>query len=173
MTPDEFRDLVSRFAAGPAMPVGGPRHVYLWRGDLDSLRAMLPPASTCCLDLHGLARTLPRKPEDEHAARQVLSEALEQALQAAGSAASGQLFVLVTGCDLLMRYRVSMGALFRAASDSRMLILLAPAYREPAQPLPAYVDFRTDATFGFLKSWIENGAVIEQATVEPPEDAPR
>jgi len=173
VTPAEFQGLVNRFAVGPAMPVAGQRHVYLWHGDPDSLRAMLPPAATCCLDLHALVRALPRKPEDEQAARQLLAQTLEQALQTAGSAASGQQFVLVTGCDLLMRYRVSMGAMFRAASDSRMLILVAPAYREPAQPLPAYVDFRADATFGFLRSWLENGAVIEQAAGEPPEDVSR
>lgn len=173
MTPEEFQGLVNRFAAGPAMPVGGQRHVYLWHGEPDSLRTLLPPAAVHWLDLHELARALPRKPADEQAARQLLAEALEQALQAAGSAASGQQFVLVTGCGLLMRYRVSMGAMFRAASDSRMLILIAPAYREPAQPLPAYVDFRADATFGFLKSWLENGSVIEQAAGERTEDVSR
>lgn len=158
---DEFQQLVDRFVRGPVMPLGGQRHVYIWRREASDLEPRVTRATVLHLDLHRVAGALPTKPTEPEGARRVLERAMEQALRADGEARSSQQVVVVTGCDLLMRYGVSMRALYQAAGDSRMVILVAPAYPAPAHPLPRYVDFRASATLDYLKSRLPDAPVIE------------
>ncbi|HOG47277.1 MAG TPA: hypothetical protein PLJ35_08775 [Anaerolineae bacterium] len=161
MTPAELQHLAARFARGPVMPCGSERHVYLWRGTPGALIALLPPGRHMRLDLHELAGALPAKPIEPEGARRAIARAIERALRAADVGPAAQQFVVVTGCELLMRYSVSLGTLYQAACDSRMVILVVPSYAAPAHPLPRYVEFRPDATYAYLKPSLEDMAIIQ------------
>ncbi len=161
MTRDEFCELVLRFKARPTVPAAGERHVYLWRGPLQELEACLPHGVALRLDLHSLARTLEEKPAGMDGARRCLERGVELWLRAHPATGGAQQVVVVSGCDLLMRYRVSLGALFQAAGDSLMVIFAAPPYAAPLQPLPSYVEFQPAATFQYVSSRLPEAAVIQ------------
>jgi hypothetical protein len=165
MNQEEFLDLLARFAERP-MPALSGRHVYLWHGSLDSLARALPGNVSRVLDLHALASSLAQAPQSIGAARRVLLQAIRA--QIAGLLPSDRQQVLVvTGCDLLSRYRVPLGSFFEIASEHTAVVLtLLPVETsfQPSAPLPEYVSWNPRAPLDYLCSALDKRAVID--TVE-------
>lgn len=160
MKRDQFAELVDSFRIRPVMPLGGQRHVYLWRGDLPELNRVLTRANVLSLDLHELTRSLERKPTDVNAARRVLEDAIAGWLRAHQALENEHQIIVMAGCDLLMRYQVSLGAMMQYVADSRMIVLVVPPYREPPAPLPGYVDFAATGIFEYLKRFIADSCIV-------------
>lgn len=161
MTRDEFLDLLSRFVERPLPALAG-RHLYLWHGSKEHLTFVLPGNVTQTLDLHALAATLLQAPRSTDAARRLLRGALRSGL-ADLTPSHGQQVLMVTGCDLLSRYRVPLGPFFEIASDHVMVVLVVlpdETRFRPAEPIPAYVSLSPDAPFEYLRTLVDKGAVI-------------
>ena len=166
MTRDEFLDLLSRFAERPLPALSG-RHLYLWHGSVEHLTAIVPGNVARTLDLHALAATLPHSPRSADAARRLLRDALRSQL-AELPTLDRQRVLVVTGCDLLSRYRVPLGPFFEVASERLMVVLLVPpaeTHFRPAEPIPDYVLLDPDAPFEYLQTLVGKGAVINTVEV--------
>jgi len=161
MKRNEFAELVETVRIRPVTPPGGQRHVYLWHGDLATLNALLVRASVVSLDLHELTRSLERKPTDLNAARRVLEGAVAEWLHSHGTHEDEHQIIVVSGCDLLMRYQVSLGSFMQFATDSRLVVLVVPPYREPSSPLPTYVDFRATGILDYLRRFVPDSSIVE------------
>jgi hypothetical protein len=164
MTHDEFLDLLSRFAERPLPALTG-RHIYLWHGELERLTPALPGNAPHRLDLHVLAANLPRAPRSIDAARRALLQTLRSQLGEL-PAADRQQVLLVTGCDLLSRYRVPLGPFYEIVSEHFMIVLvllLAETRFRPAEPIPEYVSLDADAAYKYLRSAVGAESVINTA----------
>ncbi|TEU16811.1 MAG: hypothetical protein E3J21_09745 [Anaerolineales bacterium] len=165
MTHDEFLDLLSRFAERPLPALMG-RHLYLWHGSAEHLAAVVPGNVARALDLHALVATLPHAPRSTDAARRLLRDTLRSQLADLPTLDCQQVLV-VTGNDLLSRYRVPLGSFFEIASEQVMVVLVvspAETHFRPAEPIPDYVSLDPDAPFDYLRTAVGAEAVIN--TVE-------
>ena len=165
MNQAEFLDMLSRFAERPMPSLTG-RHVYLWHGPLDPLTKALPGHVSRSLDLHGLAAALPQAPHSIDGARRLLQQSIRDRLTDLTSEEHQQVLI-VTGCDLLSRYRVPMGSFFEIASELTAVVLtLTPAETRfrPSVPLPEFVSWKPSAPLDYLCKALDKGAVID--TVE-------
>ena len=143
MNPSEFLALTARFAERP-FPAQVGRHVYLWHGKTEALLVAIPGTALCTLDVHRLAAGLSRAPRSLDAARRLLRRTLRSRLQELVSP-HGQQVLVVTGCDLLSRYRVPPALFFEWASERTMIVLiLSPdeSCFEPPVPLPGRSEHR-------------------------------
>ena len=167
MNQEEFLDLLSRFAERP-LPAPWVRHVYLWSGEADPLWRALPGSAIQNLDLHTLATSLSQAPSSMDGARRALLRAIRSQLDTLLSSSRQQVLV-VTGCDLLSRYKVPLGAFFQVASErTAVVFVVSPAetFFRPPEPLPAYVSLNPRAPFDYLHRALGEEAVI--VTVEEP-----
>ena len=160
MKRDDFAELVDSFRIRPVMPPGGQRHVYLWRGDHPALQPLLARANLLNLGLHELTGSMERKPTDVNAARQVLEDAIMGWFHNHPTRENERQLIVVTGCDLLMRYQVSLGAFMQSVGDDRMIVLVVPPYREPSAPLPGYVDFSATGILDYLKRFVADSCIV-------------
>ena len=160
MSPDEFARLLKRFALNPAISTTG-RHVYLWHGEENSLRGMFTSAAADSLDLHTLVASAARTPFDQSESSRIIQRLMEAWVEIY-LAQARQHIVLVTGCDLLARYRVPLTTLFQWASDTVMFILVVQntQTRSLAGQMPEYVSFQPQATFTYLKEIVSETAII-------------
>ena len=165
MNQDEFLELLSRFAERPVPALSG-RHVYLWQGHPPSLTKGLPGNVSRILEIHTLASSLSQAPGSIDAARRLLLQAIRAELAEVASKQRQQILV-VTGCDLLSRYRVPLGPFFEIASEHVAIVLtLSPAETsfQPSTPLPEYISWSPRAPLDYLCGVLDKGAVID--TVE-------
>jgi hypothetical protein len=165
MNQDEFLDLLRRFAERP-MPALEGRHVYVWHGNMAHLRKALPGPTVQPLDLHTLAAGLSQAPTSMDGARRVLLRAIRSQIADLLSSDHQQVLV-VTGCDLLSRYRVPLVSFFEIASE-RTAVVFAVSLDETcfqlAEPLPEYVSLNARAPLDYLRGAVGEGAVV--ATIE-------
>ena len=165
MNQHEFLDLLSRFAERPMPSLAG-RHVYLWHGSLEPLTRALPNRVRRSLDLHALAATLPQAPRSVDGARRMMLQAIRSQISDLLSSDHQQVLV-VSGCDLLSRYRVPLGSFFEIASEQTAVVLTLPPAEtryQPSVPLPEYVSWNPRAPLDYLCKALDKGAVID--TVE-------
>jgi len=161
MNQKEFQDLLCRFVERP-MPALAGRHVYLWHGDVDLLRRALPGHTVRILDLYALAASLSQMPSSMDGARRVLLRAIRLQINDLLSFDRQQVLV-VTGCDLLSRYRVPLGSFFEIASEHTAVVFaVSPAetHFQPSEPLPEYVSLNPHASLNYLRGALGEGAVI-------------
>jgi len=164
MTKRELFDLISRFAQRPLPAVNG-RHVYLWHGSLDVLKRAIPAETFVSIDLRHLAVALPRAPRARDEARRLLNQTIQTTLNEKLEFDHQQIFV-VTGCDLLSRYEVSLNSFFQLASEKHMIILVVPLAEtqfQPSRPLPNYVVLDSTAPFNYLQAVLGTAATIGDA----------
>jgi hypothetical protein len=167
MNQEEFLDMLSRFAGRP-MPALPGRHVYLWHGEVDPLRRALPGHTVRTLDLCALAASLSQAPSSMDGARRLLLRAIRPQVADLLSSDRQQVLV-VTGCDLLSRYRMPLGSFFEIASERVAVVFaVSPADTDflPTEPLPEYVSLNPHAPFDYLR-----GALGERAVIEPAEES--
>jgi hypothetical protein len=161
MNKSEFLNLLSRFVQRPLPAVDG-RHVYLWHGETSRLKSAVGAGPWVEINLHALAASLPRTPRAADEAARLLRQAIEGEMYRHRTSESQQVFV-ISGCDLLSRYKVPLQPLFQAASESCMVVLaLSPAetHYQPTTPLPDYLSLHPTATFTYLKEVVGENAVI-------------
>jgi hypothetical protein len=162
MTQTEFLNLVSRFANRPLPALNG-RHIYLWHGQLNRLEAAIPPGlSTTRINLHHLVSTLPRTPRAHDEARRLLARTIQQNLPERLISNNQQIYI-ITGCDLLSRYQLSLQSFFQLASETQMVILVVPLSEtqfQPVVPLPGYVELDAAAPFEYLQTALGSRATI-------------
>lgn len=161
MTKDELFNLIQRFSSRP-IPATAGRHVYLWHGDLNGLRAIIPPGILQSLDLHRLVANLAHTPRPKDEAARLIQNIIRDELDKTISI--GQQIVVVTGCDLLSRYVVPLKAFFQIASETTMIILALSATETNFKPnfvLPDYISFNPAASFTYLKEILGESATIE------------
>ena len=163
MTKAELLDLVSRFADRPVPALATGRHVYLWHGQLNYLKAALPTdLSISPIDLHQLTVALARTPRADNEAQRLLRQVIQQEINTYLTSNSQQIFV-VTGCDLLSRYRVSLNPFFEIASEKRMIIFVVSSSETRFQPppsLPTYIELNPAVPFEYLQTFIGLAATI-------------
>lgn len=165
MTKRELFDLISRFAQRPLPAVSG-RHVYLWHGSPDILKRAIPAETFVSLDLHHLAVTLPRVPRARDEARRLLSQTIQTTLNEKLALDQQQQIFVVTGCDLLSRYEVSLNSFFQLASEKQMFILVVPLAEtqfQPSHPLPNYVLLDPTTPFNYLQAGVGTAMTINDA----------
>jgi len=156
MNPAEFADFVAAFLKAPS-PY---RHLYLWYGEADTLMAQLPPGKTQSLDLFTLAATLESRPLAQSEAQEALSDVLRASVRAwAQRDADARPILVVTGCEVLACYRVSLNPFYEALTGQVMVVLVSSArdaaYR-PTESLPNYVICNPGATFTYLSTLVED-----------------
>ncbi len=159
-----FLELVRAFARRPVVATEG-RHVYLWHGASSTLEAAVPAGSIISLDLHQLAAVAGRAPKAQDEAQRLVRNLIQNNL---GEAVSSNLqqFVIVTGCDLLSRYKVPLTAFYQVTSESTMVIF-AVSPREtrfrPSQVLPDYISMDPTATLSYLKNILGETSLVEES----------
>lgn len=156
MTKTDFLALLENFSRRP-MPATtkSARHIYVWQDDVGTLRARVPAGVFHLLDLHVLCKTLDTTPSSLNLARQALERALADWFAREFSETGAQRILVVTGCDLLARYGVSLGAFLQRANESSMIVFVVPAQDTHYQPrvLPAFIHLQPNATFLYFKSF--------------------
>ena len=162
MVLDDFKTLLSNFSKRPVPPIAD-RHVYLWHGELSALHALLTPNLSTTLDLFDITRSLQRTPFSIDEARRVLQTAIQSWLDHHAPLSGTQQVVVVTGTELLARYRVPINAFFSSAGESQMFVFVVPRHETALQPqgsLPGYVDFNPQATLEYLQTKLGDQATI-------------
>lgn len=162
MTATEFFELLSRFVQRPTPSVEG-RHVYLWAGSSSIQSAKIPQSRITDLNLHVLCKTLERTPNTEAAARQVFTDAIRIWLEKELPQDDKQRVLVITGCDLLCRYKISLSQFAQIASEKWLVAFAVPPEErqfKPTRPLPNYIHLEPNATFSYLKSHLAENSVI-------------
>jgi len=171
VTPDDLRQTFGRLARGPTAATIGPRHLYLWHGDLAALENLVPSVLLQRFDLYTLVGQLPRTPYGVGEARRVLRAQIERELrdqitsvrQAQDRRASQQVLI-VSGCSLLARYGVPLQPFYSFVSDSRAVVLVVAreeAEFVPPAGLPDFVRLTPAATFSALSRAVGDKNVVQ------------
>jgi hypothetical protein len=163
MIRDQFAAMVEAFFQG-AQPY---RHLYLWHGEVDELSSLLPSGRFQSLDCFCLAAGLSRYPFARDEANELLRDALRSRLRDwYAEDASAHPILMVTGCELLARYRIGLQPFYEVLTGHSMVILVCSAEDatyDPAGRLPAYVRCEPNATLAYLSRLVEDGNIIESS----------
>lgn len=164
MKRSDFFDLIARFAQHP-IPATINRHVYLWMGDVDSLLSNCPAGFIKKLDLHALCSSLTRTPLGDKAAGRELSDAIDEWILKEFPVSQRQRALLITGLDLLYRYRLPLSIFVRLANESTMIVLGLSALdinARPARSLPAYIQFSPHSILRHVAAEIPEEALVKE-----------
>jgi hypothetical protein len=156
---EQFRTTLDAFLQGP-QPY---RNLYVWYGEDDGLMALLPAGRTQSLNLFQLAAELNRHPFAQDEANELLRDALRARLRGWYSADTHPILI-VTGCELLARYRVGLQPFYSVLTDRSMVILICSALDaayDPAGRLPGYVQCEPGTTLAYLSRLVEDDHVVE------------
>lgn len=161
MKQDQFTSKLDTFFQGPE-PY---RHFYLWHGEVDDVSFLLPSGYVQRLDMFRLASELSHYPLAQQEASELLRDVLRTQLRVWYERDGDQHPVLiVTGCELLARYRVGLQPFYEVLTDRTMVILVcsaADAAYDPAGRLPSYVRCEPGATLAYLSPLLEDDHVVE------------
>lgn len=156
MTSIDFLALLQHFVRRP-MPAAtkSARHIYVWQGEVDGLRDVLPQTQFHKFDLHSLCKLLDVTPGSVNLARQKMERAITDSLASEFAQDDVQRILCVTGCDLVARYGVSLGGFLQRANETKMIIFVVPSRDTTYKPrsLPAFLHLQPDATFQYFKSF--------------------
>jgi hypothetical protein len=164
MNRSDFLEFLTRFACQP-IPATINRHIYLWIGEIDELISSCPPSFIQELDLHVLCRGITKTPLGDKAAGRVLSDAIDEWVLRNFPASSQQQAILVTGLDLLYRYRLPLSTFIRLANENFMVILGLSALDVnfcPTKPLPKYIQFSPYTILKYAASEIPEEAIVKE-----------
>ncbi len=158
---DQFKTTLDAFLQGP-QPY---RNLYVWYGEADGLTALLPAGRTQSLDLFQLAAGLSRHPFAQDEANELLRDVLRARLRAwYNDSAGAHPVMIVSGCELLARYRVGLQPFYDALTDHSMVILICSAVDaayNPAGRLPGYVQCEPGTTLAYLSRLVEDDHVVK------------
>ncbi len=164
----DFFEFLTRFAEQP-IPATLNRHVYLWVGEVDDLLSRSPAGLFKKLDLHMLCKSLIKIPYGNKAAGRELSNAIDEWIlrEYPGGFPTNQRqrALLVTGLDLLYRYRLPLSAFIRLANENTMIILglsALDANFRLSKSLPSYIQFSPQAILKYAASEIPEEAIVKE-----------
>jgi hypothetical protein len=161
MRRDQFAATLESFFVSP-QPY---RHLYVWHGEVDDLMSLLPPNCVQPLDIFQLAGQLGRHPFPQDEANEVLRDQMRARLREwLPARADTHPVVVVSGCELLARYRVDLQPFYEVLTERSMVILAcsaADASYDPAGRLPGYVRCEPSRTLAYLSRLVEDNHVIE------------
>jgi hypothetical protein len=164
MMQSELLDLIARFANHP-IPALTNRHIYLWIGEASDLISRSPSGFIKILNLHVLCQDLIKVPYGEEAARRELSNVIENWIAKEFPPSRQQRALLVTGVDLLYRYRLPMSMFMRLASESCMIVLAMSALDvnfHPTKILPAFIQFSPYEILKYIATEIPEEAIVKE-----------
>jgi hypothetical protein len=164
MKRSDFFEFLTRFAKQPILTTLN-RHMYLWVGEVDDLLSESPAGFIKNLDLHVLCKGLTKTPLGDKAAGRELSDAIDEWLLREFPASQRQRALMVTGLDLLYRYRLPLSTFFRLANENTMIILglsTLDANFRPSKSLPSYIQFSPDAILKYTVSEIPEEAIVKE-----------
>jgi hypothetical protein len=161
MMQEQFSRLLKRFAGSPVTSTTG-RHVYLWHGNDSHLSDIVPAEVKEVLDLHTLVASASRTPYEQADAARVIQKLIEAWLEK-NLAETRQRIVIISGCDILARYRVPLTAYFQWVSDTTMFIFVVEDWTSLslAGHIPEYVSLNTQSVFTYLHEIMSESATIE------------
>jgi len=163
VTPDDLRQTFERLARGPAAATRGPRHLYLWHGNLAALENLVPSVLLQQFDLYALAGLLPRTPYGVDEARRLLRAQVERELHDQATRAPRQVLI-VDGCGLLARYGVPLQPFYSFVNDSRAVVLVVSREETefvPPAGLPDFVRLAPATTFVALSQAVGDKNVVQ------------
>ena len=164
MNRNEFFEFLARFAVRP-IPATLNRHVYLWVGEVDDLLSKSPTGLIKKLDLHVLCGSLNKNPSGDKAAGRELSDAIDEWIFREFPANQRQRALLVTGLDLLYRYRLPLSNFIRLANENAAIILGLSALDAnfyPHKSLPNYIKFSPYAILKYVSLEISEEAIVNE-----------
>jgi hypothetical protein len=162
MSYNDFVDLIAAFCKRPTVSTEG-RHVYLWHGDLNKLKTIIPVRCHSVLDLYQLAKSLERTPRANDEARRLLNKVLKEKLSDA-LVENRQHVLIVIGCDLLSRYSIPLKMFFEVSSETVMVIFVVSNLEskfKPNEVLPDYISLNPTSTLAYIKDVLGENATIE------------
>ena len=164
MIQNELLDLISRFADHP-IPALINRHIYLWVGEVNGLISQSPAKFFTILDIHSLCQALNKTPFGEEAARRELSSTIENWIDKEFPSSRNQRALLVTGLDLLYRYRLPMSIFMQLASENCMIVLAISSFDvnfRPAKIFPAAIHFLPYEILRYVAMEIPEEAIVKE-----------
>jgi hypothetical protein len=164
MIQSDLLDLIARFAGQP-IPALTNRHIYLWIGETDDLISRCPTSFFTEIDLHRLCQDLKKVPSGEEAARRELSSTIENWIAKEFPPSRQQRALLVTGLDLLYRYRIPMSIFMQLASENCMIVLaISPldVNFRPAKIFPAAMHFSPYEILKYVATEIPEEAIVKE-----------
>jgi len=161
MMREDFSHLLKRFAINPVTSTIG-RHVYLWHGNDSQLLDLVPAEVKEILDLHTIIASAPRTPYEQSEASRIIQKLFEAWLEK-NLVEIRQRIVIISGCDVLVRYHIPLTAFFQWASDTTMFIFIAENWTSIslAGRIPEYVTINSQDEFIYLREIISESATIE------------
>jgi hypothetical protein len=162
MNKDELIKLAWQFSKRPVLSMIG-RHLYLWHGDFEMLSGEIPAGISEEFNLYKLIPLLPQTPNSREGAMSLIQKAIKNKLYKF-IPSEKQRIILITGCDLLSRYKVPLTDFFSISSESILFIfIISPkeTFFHPTSPLPDFVSLNPAHTFNYLKGIIGEVATIE------------
>ena len=164
MIQNELLDLITRFSDHP-IPALTNRHIYLWIGEINGLISRCPMGFFKILDLHRLCQDLNKEPYGEEAATRELSSSMETWIAKEFPPSRQQRALLVSGLDLLYRYRLPMSMFMHLANENCMIVLaISPLdinFR-PTKILPAFIQFSPDEILKYITTEIPEEAIVKE-----------
>jgi hypothetical protein len=164
MKRSDFFDFLARFAEQP-IPATLNRHMYLWVGEVDDLLSKSPAGFVKYLDLHVLCKSLTKTPLGDKAAGRELSDVIDKWILREFPVSQLQRALLVTGLDLLCRYRLPLSTFIRLANENCMIILCLSALDanfRPAKPLPSFIQLSPYAILKYAAAEIPEDAIVKE-----------
>lgn len=141
------------------------RHLYVWHGQVDDLKSLLPTGRAQVLHLFQVAAELDRHPLAQDEANELLRDALRFWLRDwYTDRVKTHPVLVVTGGELLARYQVGLQAFYEVLTDRSMIILACSAEDaayDPKGRLPGYVRCEPSATLTYLSRLVKDDHVIE------------
>jgi hypothetical protein len=150
MKSDDFVILIKKFSQQPIVATEG-RHVYLWHGDLAKLKSMVSADTFVGLDLHQMVFEMTRTPRAQNEAQRLLRIAIKEVLTKLVRKGRQQI-VVVTGCDLLSRYTVSLQPFFEIVSETVMIVFVVlPNETNFNRILPDYININPTSALTYIR----------------------
>lgn len=164
MKRSDFFEFLTRFAEQP-IPATINRHIYLWVGEIDDLLSKSPVGFIKKLDLHVLCGGVTKTPLGDKAAGRILSDAIDEWMSRNFPAGQQQQALLITGLDLLYRYRLPLSGFIQLANENNMVIFglsSMDANFHPTKPIPGYIQFAPYAILKYAASEISEEAIVKE-----------
>jgi len=153
----EFSLTIDQFKTHPKSG----RNIWLWNGDTDDLKRLLPLDITSFLDIKSLSETASPKSKGDKDIANEINRILSEELERIRSDNKPPHILLVTGCYLLARYNTGLATLFNYhVGNGIATIMVVPIVKRKIE-MPAYINYDPNFTLSYLTSLLGIENAIE------------